>query len=481
MVDATTTQERIRVNVTVSKDNMTASIFMRKPKSEEPPITSDEIMEALKSSGVVYGIDEQIVRQSITEEMYNTPVRVAVGRKPERGEHAKFEYHFDTTDTHRPQVGDDGHIDYREINFIQNTEVGNLLATKTPPTQGAPGMSVLGKEIIGPPGRDIPFNHGVNTQVSEDGLQLTASASGAIQFTNGKVSVKDVITIQGDVDHNVGNLDCKGSVHVTGHVRAGYSLKMDGDLQVDGNVEDATIEVQGNIYVKGGFFGESKGIMRAGGDIVVKFAEGQRMTAGGSVTAGGELINCQVHTREKIRVKGKRGKIIGGDLRAGKEIRAAVIGSEAGTATTLAVAYDQEMMTKYHETIKEISRLHEDGERVKEGLYALYRLQVEGKLPPEKKAVMDKLEEFRKDLPENLKSLEAQKIELEASLSKFKDARIIAEEVIYMGVRAYFGIVYRDMVEESKQCVLSLEGTKVMASAWTPSADDDDSKSSKRR
>ena len=473
MADVTGTQERVRVNVTISKDSMTASIFMRKPKKEEDPISAEEILEALREAGVSYGIDEVVVRQAVTEEMFNQPVRVAVGRKPTRGAHATFEYHFDTSDTRRPKEGEDGHIDYRDISFIQNTEAGTILVTKTPPTAGEPGMSVLGKEIIGPPGRDIPFNSGANTEVAEDGLHLLAKASGAIQLTNGKVSVKDVITITGDVDHNVGNLDCKGSVHVAGHVKAGYSLKMDGDLQVDGNVEDATIEVQGSVYVKGGFFGEGNGLMKAGGDIVVKFAEGQKLIAGGDVTAGGELINCQVHARNKIRVKGKRGKIVGGDYRARKEIRACVIGSDAGTATTLTVAFDQQLMSKYSEVNKEIERLTEDRDRVKEGLYALYRLQMEGKLPKEKEAALAKLEKFQKELPGNLEALEKQKAALEAALSEFRDAKIIAEEVIHSGVRTYFGIVYRDMLEERKQCVLTLENNKVMASAWHKGEGDD--------
>ncbi|MBD3258561.1 DUF342 domain-containing protein [candidate division GN15 bacterium] len=472
MADTAATQNRTRVSITISKDHMTASIFMRKPKAEEEAITVEEVMEALKASGVVFGIEDDMIAKAVTEGMFNTPVRVAIGRKPQRGQHAQFEYNFNTSESHKPKEDEDGHIDYRDINFIQNTEAGAVLATKTPPTEGEPGMSVLGKEIKGPEGRDIPFNQGSNTEVSEDGLQLLASASGAIQFTNGKVSVKDVITIRGDVDHNVGNIDCKGSVHVTGHVRAGYELRMDGDLVVDGNVEDANIDVKGNVFIKGGFFGEGKGVMKAGGDVVVKFAEGQRIFCGNEMTAGAEIVNCAVQARERIHVKGRRGKIVGGDLRAGKEIRASIIGSEAGGSTKVTVAFDVELMKRYSEVVKEIERLNEDKGRVKEALYALYRLQMEGKLPEEKKQALAKLETFQQDLPGNLETLEKQKAQLEAALSKFKDARIIAEEVIYPGVKAYFGIVYRDMLEERTQCVLTLENNKILASTWNKSADE---------
>ena len=460
----TTTNTRARVAVTISKDNMAASVLLRAPQEGEGPITVDEILEELDRAGVVFGIDKSVIQKAVDNGEYNVPTKVATGRKPQKGVPANFVYHFDTSETLRPKEGADGHIDYKDINFIQNTEKGALLVTKVPATTGQPGMSVLGKEIKGPNGRDLQFNHGTNTEVSEDGLKLHATASGAIQFQHGKVSVSDIIVIKGDVDHNVGNIDCRGSVRVTGAVKAGYNLKVDGDLEVNGNVEDCSLDVAGNVYVKGGFFGEGAGVMKAGGDITVKFAEGQKMISGNEITVGGEIINCQVIAKERVIVKGRRGKIIGGDIGAGQEIRASVLGSDAGTATHLTVAYDHKLMTRHAEVMKEINRLSQDEPRIKEALVALYRLQMDGKITPEQKAALAKFEQFQKDLPQSLENLNAQKAELEEEMKQYADARIIAEEAIYPGVRAQFGIVYRDINEEKERCKLSLDGNKVLIS-----------------
>jgi uncharacterized protein (DUF342 family) len=464
MATDTSAGKRTRVAVTVSKDAMTASILLRPPQADDGPITFEEVMDELKDNDVVFGIDSDTVRKNVDECVYNAPLRVAVGRMPERGDHATFVYNFDTSLTRKPKEGSDGLIDYRDISFIQNIEKGAVLATKVPPTPGKPGMSVKGKEIKGADGKDILFKNGVNTEVSSDGLSLTATASGAIQFQYGKVSVMNVMEIKGDIDHTVGNIDCRGSVRVTGGIKAGFKLTIDGDLEVGGNVEEAEIRVKGNIMVKGGAFGERGGIIEAGGDITLKYAEGQRLLAGNEIQVGGEIVNCQVEAGQRVTVKGQRGKIIGGNVRARREIRAAVLGSTAGSRTDLQVAYDPEMMSRYHSVMKEIQRINEDSTRIKDALYVLYRLQMDNKLPPEKKVAMAKLEQFQKEAPENLKLLTQQKAEIEAALQECSEAAIICEEVMYPGVKASFGIIYREIVEEHPRCKLCLEAGKVLIS-----------------
>jgi len=460
------TAKKSRIAVTVSKDSMAASILIRAPQEAGDPITFDEVMESLKAAEVVFGVNEDVVRQAVDAKTYNAPIPIAAGRLPTRGAHSSFAYHFDTSDHHKPKEGEDGHIDYKDINFIQNTEKGAVLATKTPPTIGVPGISVRGKETKGPDGRDVPFNHGVNTKPSDDGLTLIATASGVIQFQFGKVSVMDVMVLKGDVDHTVGNIDCRGSLRVSGGIKAGFKVVVDGDLEVGGSVEDSDIRVKGNVMIKGGFFGEGGGVLQAGGDITLKFAEGQRIVAGHELQVGGEIVNCRVEVGERVVVKGRRGKIIGGSVRARREIRAAVLGSEAGTATELQVAFEPELIARYQGVVKEIQRINDDQGRVKEALYMLYRLQMEGRLQPQKQAALEKLEQFQKETPENLVSLANQKAEIETELQKHQDAVIICEETMYPGVKASFGIVYREIVQEQKRCKLTLEAGKVMISEF---------------
>ncbi len=456
---------RKRVRITISGDSMSATMVLYKPEQTDPPVTVDEVKEALAAENVIYGIDEKEIARGVEEQIYVTPIKIAGGDLPKPGVSARFDYHFDTTNQRTPKEDQDGRIDYKDINFIQNTHEGDVLVTKIPPTRGTPGKNVFGKEIQGPMGRDVPFKRGANTKVSDDGMTLIATASGAIVFQKGKVSVNDVTVIRGDVDFNVGNIDCAGSVKVSGNVKTGFTIKVDGNLEVEGNVEDSTIEVAGSVYIKGGFFGEGKGILKADNDIVVKYVEGQRLEAGGTVTVGGEIINCTVTAGDNIEVKGNRGKIIGGMVRAGKSVRASVFGSDAGTKTVVFAGYNPELIARYNETVKEITRLTEDAKRIKEALYSLYRLQMDGKLPADKKAALAKLETVQKAIPGSLEELGKQKAELEEKLKQFENANVIADTIIYPGVRVQFGVVYREFVEERERVKVTCDNGQVMVSA----------------
>ena len=455
------TGARERIKIIVSKDAMSASLLLRKPAPDEPAITELEIIEALKLDGVEYGMDSATIRAVLNEQRFNVPVKVADGLLPEKGQNAIFTCHFNTTEQHQPRVDEHGNIDYKEISFIQNCEAGRVLITKTPPTHGKPGKNINGREIAGPMGRDASFNHGANTRVSEDGLSVVASASGVIQYSNGKVSIVDVVSIGGDVDFGVGTIDCRGSVRVKGDIKTGFELTVDGDLEVGGNVEDATLRVKGNIFVKGGFFGEGQGVMNAGGDIVLKYAEGQRIISGGSVTAGGEIIKCLVTAKEKVTVKGKRGKIVGGETRAGKEIRAAILGSPAGTPTILVVGYNADIFSRYFRAIQEAARITQDGERIKGALATLIRLEAVNRLVPEKREVMAKLQLFLDELPSALAHLEQERQEAEVKLKELSDGRIHADEIIFPGVRATFGLVYKDFIQEEGRGTYLLDGNTV--------------------
>jgi uncharacterized protein (DUF342 family) len=132
----------------------------------------------------------------------------------------------------------------------------------------------------------------------------------------------------------------------------------------------------------------------------------------------------------------------------------------------LAVAYDEVVMKQYRETLDELNRLDSDRERVKESLVSLYRLQIDNKLTPEQEKVLVKLERFKKDLPAELEKLNIVKLNLEEKMSELKNASIIVDEVIYPGVKTYFGIIYREIEEEIKKRKLIYDGSQIFLAEW---------------
>ncbi len=465
----TTTGARTRlVRIVITKDKMSAMMALGKPPQNVPPATMDDVKEELKRVGLVHGIDWDAIEQALDSEVYETPVKIATGTQPKRGRDSTFEYAFETEKQHSPEESEDGRIDYRSINFIQNVREGTALIRKTPPTDGENGKGVDGKIIPGIRGRDFPFSQGANTVVSENGLELRAATNGAIVFTRSGVSVNDVTTINGDVDMSVGNIECIGSVRVAGQIQPGFELAVGGNLEVNGNVADSTIRCEGNILVRGGCFGKGEGIIRADGDVVVKYAEGLKLHAGNDILVGEELHNCRAIAGERVLVKSKKGKIVGGEVNAGKEIRVAIAGTDAGTKTVLRVGYDADLMGRYKTTVKEVQRIERDAERVKTTMVGLYKLQMNGGLDDQKKAVLSQLEEFQKTAPGELKRLKEEQAQLEEQLAEIADASIICEKTLHAGVIAYFGMVYREFTESHQRCKLTMDDGRVVLSESRP-------------
>ncbi|RKX26432.1 MAG: hypothetical protein DRP47_08180 [Candidatus Zixiibacteriota bacterium] len=460
------------VRVVIAKDTMTAMMAISKPPPGASEATMDDVKKAIERVGLVHGIDQEAIERALVKREWDTPVRIAEGTRPVKGKDATFEYTFEKERDNTPKEDDNGHIDYRSLSFIQNVKEGQVLIKKTPPTEGDDGTNVKGNPVKAAKGRDLPIQSGKNTKVSEDGLSLIATASGSIVLTRDGISVNDVTAIRGDIDMRVGNIDCAGSVTVDGQIKTGFHVNVGGNLDVRGSVEDCYIDCQGNIIIKGGCFGKGEGRIKAQGDIVLKFAEGQVIESESSVTVGGQLLNCHVTAKERIDVCGRKGFIIGGAIHAGKEIRASVAGSDTGTTTNLYVAYDAELMSEYEHITQEITRVQADIERVKKTLYSLYRLQTDGKLDDSKAAILKKLEEFQASVPEALKSLEETKASLEERMKEFDDAQIIIKDTIFPGVVVHFGPVYREFTDIQKSCKLTLEGNRVMVSAWN--GDDSD-------
>lgn len=448
------------VKVLIGRNNMSASIIISSPDKTKT-LTKEEVLRELSDAGVVFGIDEKIIEKTIEDRVLNKPVEIAFGLAPVKGKNATFEYFFETSKTHRPQEDEDGRIDFKNINFIQNIEKDQPLVKKIPAEDGQPGKDVLGNEIAGIPGRDNPFKNGTNTEISEDGLTLYAKESGAIIYQNGKVSVDNVTVIRGDIDFNVGNIYSKGSVKVTGDVKTGFTIETDGDLEVNGNVEDSNIKVKGNVVINGGFFGNHEGGIEAGGEVMVKYVENQIIKAGRDITVGGEVINSTLVTEGNIFVKGKYSKVVGGELVANLIIQAGVFGSDSATETVVRVAHYPQYRKRLREVKQEIERLENDLARIKDSLTGLYKIQLDGLLNPKQEEGLKQLEELKEQIPVRVKELDEERTKIEEELKKSLESKVYVDEMVYPGVKVYFGIIYKEVMDEMGQGVFVFDGQNV--------------------
>jgi uncharacterized protein len=436
------------VMLSTNGDGTEAYLKLVAVELNDEPLTKERVRGLLTDAGITHGLKDDTIDQLVASPVFNERVLIAAGEPPIPGQDAQLEYLFDTEVKRKPTVDPQGRIDYKDLHFIQNAKAGQVLARKIPPAPGMPGKSVFGKEIAPRTGRDRTFVRGANTETAPDGLSLIAALDGTIIFKKGAVSIQPSQKLPGSIDTSTGNVNCLGSLTVNKNVCSEFKVVVGGDLEVGGNVEDAIIEAGGNVLVRGGFFGSGKGFITAGGDVTVKYAENQKIRAGGTVYIGGEVLNCDIYAGDAVIVQGRVGRIAGGNVAAKHIVRVARLGNEAAVATHIHVAFDMKLMERLREVSKELERLASDEKRVKDALVVLYKLEMNNQLPADKKDVLLRFKDFMKQLPAQKESLKTEQEQLKAKLQELTGARVVAEEEVFAGTVIHFGPVYKEIQED---------------------------------
>ena len=165
--------------------------------------------------------------------------------------------------------------------------------------------------------------------------ELIAMIDGRVSLKNEEINILPVYEVNGDVDLKSGNIDFLGVVIIKGNVRDGFKVKAEGDVIVEGLVEDATIISGANIFVKNGILGKEggNGIIRAEGSVNTKFLQNIKVNAKKNIEVLDHILNSDVEADDCILAINGKGKIIGGRVVAGIKIaRPIVTGKQIGRA-----------------------------------------------------------------------------------------------------------------------------------------------------
>ncbi len=453
-----------KFTVNVSNDEMVAHLKIE-PSNKDQAIsfTKDEIIQVLNSMGIVAGINEEQLEKFGSDELSAKAVEVAKGIPPQKGKDASFELLFETASSKAPAVGDDGYIDYKNLNLINNATKGQPLAKKIPAKKGAPGSTVTGKPVEGLLGKDRALPKGKNTDISPDNPDLLiATKDGSITYTSNLISIDDTYKVNSDVDMSVGNLDFVGSIKIAGMVCAGFNIKAAGNIEIGKNIEDCEIISGGSVVANGGFVGSSKGIIKAKEDVFVKYVENQNILAGHDVNIGGSAMNATISAGNAVVVSGNKAVIVGGTVTAFNLVEAGVIGSEMGTPTTVRVGYNKSLIKEYREIEKEIERLKADGEKIHKAMYTLVRLEIDGKLNEGQKQALAKLKEQQTVIPEQLEKLEMRKNEITTKLNENKKAKIVVRRTVYPGTTICIGMLKREIDKVISGCTFGISHDQIV-------------------
>ena len=370
------------VTVTVSPDKMKAYVTFTPPDNGRM-LTMEEVLDELSKNGVIYGINRTNLETLIKYPVFNEMICVAEGTPPVNGKNGSVQFHFDINRESKPMILEDGRVDFRELNLIQDVEKGGVLCTLVPPSPGKPGKTVAGTDIPASDGRPAVLPKGRNVVISEDGTQLIANITGQISYIDGKVSVFATHEVKADVDNSTGNINFIGNVVVMGNVLSGFTIEAGGNVEVMGVVEGATIKAGGDIILRRGMQGMGKGILISSGDIVARYIENSNIEARNDIKAEA-IMHSNVKCGNKLELSGKKGLLVGGNCKVGKEIIAKVIGSPLATVTDIEVGVDPTVRERYKAVRDEMIRLEADIRKAEQAVNILRKLEIAGTITPEK-------------------------------------------------------------------------------------------------
>jgi uncharacterized protein (DUF342 family) len=292
--------------------------------------------QALVALGIVHGLQPAALEEATLGAPGVRRLVLARGLAPVHGQDGRLDMQID--ERVHLKVDAQGRVDYHEHGRIEDVVASAPLARILPPTEGTPGIDVHGRPMTAKPGRVLDparvMGEGVGLHPEQPDLIHTLAAGHFHRDRQGRLCVENRLVVEGDVDFRHGNITTTLSVLVKGDIKAGFSVKSSGDIEVMGVVEDARVSAQGNLVVRGGILPGSQRI-KAHGDIDARYVSNREVKCR-SLRITGSLRWSQVLATGDVIAK----EILGGNLIAGGNVASDQIGSSDGIATRVQVGTD---------------------------------------------------------------------------------------------------------------------------------------------
>jgi uncharacterized protein (DUF342 family) len=335
---------------------MSALLEVRPPEGLGRAVTARDVHGRLREMGISCGVDSEAVARALGEVIESgQPVKgvvVARGREPEDG-HDGFVELLVRPSSHEQVVRDDGSVDHRGVAGITVVKAGQILARLVPGTPGKPGTSVLGKALPAKAGAQERLDAGDNVSFNAESGEYYAEIDGVFDREGDRILVREVFTVPGDVDMTVGNIDFDGSVSIAGSVRDGFRVRATGDVTIHGGVEGCEVVSEtGSVHVLQGVAGRGRCFVSAGQDVAAKYIENACVHARGDVKVAVAIMHSEISAGNAVTAIESKGAIIGGTIRAGRQVLALALGAANEPPTLLVLGISD----ADRETMREMDR-----------------------------------------------------------------------------------------------------------------------------
>lgn len=442
-------KREIPLRARISYDGMEGFLVLPTPKKGEE-YTFEEVMEFLDMNQIRHGIDQEMIRKMIRDEVYNKEICIAVGTPMVEGKDGYFDYLFNYNFSKKPKIRPDGSVDYWSINTIEPVEKGQVIVVYKPPRAGEDGITVKGRPVPAKRARELPPLKGRGFTRQEDGVTYTSNMDGKVDIEGDRVIVSPLYEIFGNADLSVGNINFVGDVLIHGNVASGVTIKATGNVTVDGVVESANITASSDVILRSGMVGGNRAKLQCGGNLYAKFVEYTKIDVKGSIEADA-FVGCEVACGEQILLNGKKSKIVGGEVYAVQGIQASVLGSPGEVQTHVRVGAREEVVRRISLIERKVEVMEANIDKIEQGLKNFDKLGEErGK---DYRDDPRRVELLRIKI-QDMAAIAGDRNELERLRQELEDAKgatIVVRRIVFPGVTASVDDLKVNVLEEQER------------------------------
>ncbi len=469
------------ISIDISKDWMKASVVVTSPAPGGAEVSPEQIIRALEIQGVTAGISKEKIDQFVDMPVYNLPCIVAEAVQPVDGRDAYIAYNFETDRSKlklsklKQMESDDGKVNFKDLNLVQNVVEGQTLAQKMLPERGKAGKTLDGRYLEAKNGKDIALPLGKNVSIDTDGRTIIADCNGQVLLVNDKITVEPIMEVEA-VNIKTGNITFLGTVIVKGNVEDGFDIKASGNIEVYGTVGGCHLEADGDIIVSLGILGRDEAVIKSQKSIWAKFIQNSTVEAEEYIMITDGIMNSQVTCNKKILVQGKRASIIGGHLFATEEIHAKTIGSNGGgSETILEVGFDPRAKRHLEELIDQQTKMVHELDELELDISTLENMKkVRRSIPHDKEESLKQFIARRDELLNTNDTVTEEIQQIQQHLRELKViGKISASGVVYAGVKLYIRDVKEEIHNDVKAVTFFYENGFVRHGKYEPPAAED--------
>lgn len=347
-------------HLSISDDRLEATLALKLTTVDGGRLTLADIRTTLTTCGVIYGICDELIDNALqtTGADARIPVTVARGTPPQHGIDAYI--HYLKAGQVAGKLLTHGRIDFHEQNYPWTFKRGETIAYFIQAKEETDGTDVRGTTIPASPPATLDLD--LEGAHLDENNRIIADIDGTLIVSGNKLSIAELLVVDGNVGARTGNIHCDNDIHVKGYIEPGFKIHGGRSVIIDKNVEDASVTCSGTVTIKGGIRGLKSAVFTPG-DLHAGFIEHASISVNGDIHVAESIINSEIGSNGVITAGSNRARhsaIIGGHTRAFNRVEARVLGSKSFHQTIISVGYTQEMKQRQHDIRSEIeAREHE--------------------------------------------------------------------------------------------------------------------------